>query len=95
MSTVKLGKKHATKVTQGESNVTSVKYHATDVVTFDKDTITLNSGGWRTVTTMRRMNHASGTFGLGFGVHQKDFAWFVTYGGTVIPFQDKMTLSRG
>lgn len=36
----------------------AIKYHDTDVVTYTRESITLNSGGWKTVTTKRRMNDA-------------------------------------
>lgn len=69
-----------------EDGKTAVRYHWTDVVTFDNNTITLDTGGYDTVTTKRRMNQASDTFGLGFGVYQKNFKWFVEYKGKTIPY---------
>jgi hypothetical protein len=36
----------------------ALRLHATDVVTFRPGTITLDSGGWRTVTTKNRINYA-------------------------------------
>jgi len=57
-----------------------VTYHWTDVVSVaDDGEITLNTGGWRTVTTKLRMNQAANQFGLGFGVCQRDFEWFVIF----------------
>ena len=56
---------------------TFVRYHNTDVVQFDSQYITLNTGGWETATTKLRMNQASNQFNLGFSVYQKDFQWFV------------------
>lgn len=40
----------------------ALRLHATDVVTFRPGTITLDSGGWRTVTTKNRMNYALPVF---------------------------------
>ena len=75
-----------------ENGFTSVKYHATEVVRFNHERIILNSGGWRTSTTKTRMNQAAHQFDLGFSVWQKDFAWFVSFKDTVIPFADNMEL---
>lgn len=50
----------------------SIRLHQTHVVTFHPNgSITLNSGGWRTVTTKRRMNQA------GARVFQDKFVWYV------------------
>ena len=77
-----------------EGGETAVRYHWTDVVTFDNNTITLDTGGYDTVTTKRRMNQASDTFNLGFGVYQKNFNWFVDYKGKTIPYPNN-TLELG
>lgn len=77
-----------------ENGKTCVRYHATDVVTFDAETITLNSGGWSTQTTKNRMNQASRQFGLCYNVYQKDFSWFVYWQGNILPFSDGMILER-
>ena len=77
-----------------EGGATAVRYHWTDVVTFDNNTITLNHGGYDTVTTKRRMNQASDTFNLGFNVYQKNFNWFVNYKGKTIPYPNN-TLELG
>ena len=53
--------------------VTRIVYHRTTVVRFDADDITLQDGGWQTVTTKRRMNQASEYFNLGFQVYQKNY----------------------
>ena len=88
--------KHRTTVTT-RYGVTTVRYHSTDVVTFDKDNVTLNSGGWRTRTTMLRMSQTSRQHGLGFRVYQMDWAWFVAYDGqglfgrVVVEFHDGIT----
>jgi hypothetical protein len=79
---------HATTV-WGENGTTYIKYHATIVVEFDQDTLTLRTGGWRTVTTKLRMNQASNQFGLGFHVWQKNFDWYVSYQGKEISFNEE------
>jgi hypothetical protein len=43
------------------SGARSMRYHSTDVATLLPDgSMVLNSGGWRTTTTMDRINHALG-----------------------------------
>ena len=60
-----------------EDGWTHIRYHNTDVVSFNNDEIVLRTGGYRTATTRTRMNQAANQFGLGFRIHQSDFAWFV------------------
>lgn len=69
-------------------NGTHVRYHNTDVVSFDSESIVLRTGGWRTKTTMLRMNQTSNQFGLGYRVFQKKYAWFVDTGYSLLPFDD-------
>lgn len=68
-----------TYLVRGENEV-GVRLHSTIVVTIHADgTYTLNSGGWRTVTTKARMNEFCPV-----RVSQKNYDWFV--GGE--PFYD-------
>jgi hypothetical protein len=55
-----------------------VIYTDTKIVNWRDKRITLNSDGWQTVTTKRKMNQASHQFGLGFGVYQRKGKWYVT-----------------
>ena len=73
-----------------------IKYHETDVVKFNYDKIILDSGEWRTHTTKTRMNQASNQFGLGFGVYQKDYQWYVYVWATgeSLDFFDGMEIKR-
>ena len=79
-----------------EDGYTKVRYHSTDVVTFNDKTIELYAGGWQTMTTKVRMNQASNQFDLGFTVYQKDFAWFVHFQGKTYEFDayEPLTLKR-
>ena len=87
-----------------------VTYISTTIVNWDCDTVTLNSGGWQTVTTKRKMTQAAHQFGLGFTVFQRKGEWFVCrlgrspegyasagaeHGAIVIPFTDGMSFPRG
>lgn len=72
-----------------------VFYHKTCIVEYDDKAVKLHSGGWKTVTTKRKMNQASNQFGLGYGVFQKDFDWFVTMpNGQTVPFYDGIMIER-
>lgn len=88
----------------------SVAYVNTVIVDATQDTVTLDSGGWRTVTTKRKMTQAANQFGLGFSVFQHRGEWFVCrlgrspegyasaskeHGAITIPFHDGMTFPRG
>ena len=60
----RLGKRDRRKVANNtylerrDDSTIALRLHATDVVTFRPGTITLDSGGWRTVTTKDRLNYA-------------------------------------
>lgn len=77
---------------------TILKFHQTEVVKFDDASIILDSGGYQTVTTLRRMNQAANLWRLNFHVYQRDFIWwvqFLPYGSEApIPFYDGIRLSR-
>ena len=77
-----------------ENGTTHVRYHYTDVVSFNEDTIVLRSGGWQTVTTKARMNQTANQFGLNFSVFQRKGSWFVDFNGETLDFSDGMTLQR-
>ena len=84
---------HKTSIINNNS-ITSVCYHNTEVVKITDNKIILNSGGWLTATTKRRMNQASLTYGLGFSVYQVNYSWYVDYKGDTIPFEDNMQLDK-
>jgi hypothetical protein len=54
-----------------------VTLHRTQIVKVTGKRVTLDSGGYQTVTTKRRMNESARAFGLPYRVRQKDFAWRV------------------
>ena len=94
---VTLAKKTATKVIKRELDgreYTAIKYHDTEVVVFSAGAILLDSGGYKTVTTKRRMNQASDQFDLGFQVYQQKKEWFVDFNGQCVRFSDGMVLTR-
>ena len=82
---VPLAKKTATKVYHEGVGV-RVRYHETDVVVTSPEKIILNTGGWFTATTKKRMNQASQQWGLGFSVYQVASKWYVSYEGRCYDF---------
>lgn len=59
-----------------------VVYHSTVIVEWNDFEIVLNTGGWDTVTTRRKMNQASRQFGLGFSVSRVKGETIVSHGPT-------------
>ena len=89
--------KHKTTITKelgiGNEDYMVVMYWNTDIVKFNNERIILNTGGWSTATTKRRMNQTSEQFNLGYQVYQKNYNWFVEYQGKTIPFNmQRLTL---
>ena len=70
---------YRTQITS-EHGVTSIRYANTTIVGYDHEHIILRTGGYKTVTTKRKMNQASAQFGLGFGVFQRNDTWYVQIG---------------
>ena len=85
-------KAHKTAVFTDDDNFTKVIYHSTKVVSFNSDTIVLNSGGYETKTTKDRMNQTAIEYYLDYMVYQKNYKWFVVYDKKCYPFQDNMQL---
>lgn len=78
MATMSKIGKTATSIERKNGGLVSVRYHSTEVVRVAADgTVTLNTGGWRTVTTKARMNQAANEFGLPYSVYQEKGDWFV------------------
>lgn len=61
----KLNRKTATSVREDSKGWTHVRYHDTDVVSFNADWLIVRTGGWFTNTTKSRINEASDVFALG------------------------------
>ena len=53
------------------------------------NSITLNNGGWKTVTTKSRINDA---LPVGFYLYQQDFEWFVNTPDGALPFVNGMII---
>ena len=104
----KLSSYRTTFETDGERG--SVTYVNTRIVSWDADTVTLNSAGWQTVTTKRKMAQAADQFGLGFTVAQRNGEWFVIrlgrspdgyasamaeHGAVTLPYHDGVSFPKG
>jgi hypothetical protein len=69
---------HKTTVARDALGTVNVTYHQTIVAKqFKNGAIELSSGGWRTVTTKRRMNQALRTWGSRYLVYQRKGNWYV------------------
>lgn len=91
---------YRTTVAPAADGGTVITYASTPIVHIHPDkSVTLNSGGYQTVTTKRKMNQAARQFSLGYGVHQRNFDWFVSKWDNSIgwyderPFEDGMVIS--
>ena len=67
-------------------STTKVCYQNTIVCEFDDKIIKLNTGGWFTSTTKRRMNQASQEFNLGYYIYQKNYVWYCKYNNKIFSF---------
>jgi hypothetical protein len=85
----------ATKVTKGDNGHVSVRLYNTTVaeknVRHGQTCITLNSGGYQTETTKRRINQFANEFcGGAFSVFAKKGVWFIQHGDEAILFEDNI-----
>ena len=80
---------HKTSQGKTEDGKKTVRYHDTDVVTWDDNVIILDTGGWKTKTTRLRMNQVSEVYNLGYRVWQKDWVWYVDYKGETLEWLPK------
>ena len=80
---------------------TIVTLHSTDIVKIVRHQnggghswtdIYLDSGGYNTTTTRRRMNEVSQAFGLGFRVYSKKHQLHVEHKGMIEVFNEKISL---
>ena len=86
------------RIPQSGGVVTLVTLHHTDIVkitdyqTSGEMHITLDTGGYNTVTTRRRMNEVSQAYGLGFRVYSKKHQLYVEHKGMIEAFNEKISL---
>lgn len=85
--------RYQTQVT-GNNEAGAVIYRGTTIVRWNADWIWLDSNGWQTVTTKRKMNQTSNEFDLPFSVYQHDWRWHVTTATGDHAFIDGMAIAR-
>ena len=72
-----------------------LRYHQTDVVSFNDEVVVLNTNGWQTATTKNRVNQGADLFGLSLSCHAEKGEWLITLAsGEVTPFSDGMVIPR-
>jgi hypothetical protein len=71
-----------------------VKLHKTNIVAFNRDVICLNTGGYNTVTTRKRMNEVSKAYDLGYKVFQQEGKLYVNDGKEDIRFFEYCEIER-
>lgn len=82
-----------TNIQENNKGYIVVKLYETEIVKFNRFHIILNSGGFRTATTKRRMNEISSRFNLKFFVYQHKKEWYIDSQETKkIPFYDKIKI---
>lgn len=95
-STSRLSRYRTIVLHDAATGIVAVTYIRTRIVHASPAGIVLNSGGYRTVTTKRKMCQTAAEFGLNFSVFQKNHEWFVRDGvtGQTHEFFDGITLAR-
>lgn len=86
---------YRTTITANNSGETVVTYVRTPIVAWNSERVRLQSGGYETVTTKRKMNQAARQFNLCFSVYQRNHDWYVTLPtGETVEFRDGMEFPR-
>lgn len=89
---------YRTTITARNGN-TCITYVSTVIVEFDAECVILRTGGYKSVTTKRKMNQTSNQFNLPYSVFQKAGDWYVSTSAGTFPFTgsefvlDRSTLS--
>ena len=89
--------KHKTKI-KTDSIFTSVKYHDTIIFQLNRSNgvVKLNSDGWNTPTTKRRINQCFSQFGIDANLYQKNFEWYlVNNKGETTKYYDNIQFQTG
>jgi len=64
----------------------------TEIVKYDNTRVMLNTGGWRTMTTLRHMNDFLRDNQINIQVAQKKKSWYAIKNGKELPFKDRDVL---
>ena len=85
---------YCTTIARTPEGRTIVTYHSTAIVEFDREQVTLRTGGWDTVTTRRKMNQTARQFGLGFNVYRNAGESFIkTPQGQTLPLDSVVSFA--
>lgn len=77
---------HNTTVEADPDGSVGVRFHSTRIITFHPEgTFTVNTGGWRSVTTKQRLN---ALLPAGFRIYSKAYAWRITTPEGEFAFED-------
>ena len=76
------------------TNCSNVFLHGHNIATLDHSTkaLKMSSCGWESVTTKSRLNAILQEVAYGASVFQKQFEWFLNFGGKTVDFFDGMIL---
>lgn len=85
---------HRTNVFTDDAGFTCIVYHEVQVVKFNDTEIVLDTGGWGTATTVKRMNQVAETFKLGYRVFRNKLTVFVEFNGETVEFKGPVKLLR-
>ena len=79
------------------TNCSTVVLHRTAIAVYDHNTqaLKLNSGGYTTNTTKRRLNAILQELIVGARVFQHQFNWYLSYNNSTHDFNDGMILWNG
>jgi hypothetical protein len=77
---------HNTYVEQDADGSIGVRFHSTRILTFHAEgTFTVNTGGYRTVTTKQRLN---ALLPNGYRIYSERYVWDITTPEGTFPFGD-------
>ncbi len=86
----KIGNNTRLEVSEGIKRVT---LHYTTIATITDNSITLNAGGWHTVTTKQRINIVLAQYGIDKRIVQRKKVWYINgelfYNGYVITLNEE------
>ena len=80
--------------TRQDGNTTIVTLYDTDIVRISPDVIALNTGGYNTATTKRRINEVLSHYGIDASVYVKAKIWYVMARGHSITFNNTVSFPR-
>lgn len=72
-----------------------VYLHGNLIATVTRNEVTVEDAGWESNTTKSRLNAILRGFTLGFGIYQRDFAWYLSGPEGDIAWEGEHTLANG